>query len=238
LQNILNATVKVGKDWKANIAGGITDFKVNADGTSSYKDSKGILQNVKDSKNTQFIQDQLDKQWWLQWELDIINAKQKAETESMIELNDKRKQLEDDFNDTFNQNINSQKKWVKDLFNAWVEWTNRSRISLQQLIADMRTAISLQDSLSAWRWFASWGYTWSGGKYDIAGVVHKWEYVMPQWMVSKYSWLVSQLETARVWGFAEGGYTSTTNKSINIGSVNVRDGFDFESAMSNVKRRL
>ncbi|AJW76921.1 hypothetical protein X275_01370 [Marinitoga sp. 1197] len=52
--------------------------------------------------------------------------------------------------------------------------------------------------------FATGGYTGSGGKYDVAGVVHKGEYVIPAWMVKEHPELVALLEKKRK-GYAEGG---------------------------------
>ncbi|NUU94831.1 hypothetical protein XO10_00670 [Marinitoga sp. 1135] len=53
--------------------------------------------------------------------------------------------------------------------------------------------------------FASGGYTGDGGKYDVAGVVHKGEYVIPAWMVKKYPQLVAMLEQKRIRGYETGG---------------------------------
>ena len=54
--------------------------------------------------------------------------------------------------------------------------------------------------------FASGGATGSGTTYDVAGVVHKGEYVIPQWMVRKYPEVVGGIESMRLSGFAQGGY--------------------------------
>lgn len=54
--------------------------------------------------------------------------------------------------------------------------------------------------------FASGGATGSGTTYDVAGVVHKGEYVIPQWMVRKYPEVVGGIESMRLKGFAQGGY--------------------------------
>lgn len=58
--------------------------------------------------------------------------------------------------------------------------------------------------------FAEGGYTGNGGKYEEAGVVHKGEYVIPQWMVKQNSSLISALETQRTRGYAEGGMVAAT----------------------------
>ena len=69
--------------------------------------------------------------------------------------------------------------------------------------------------------YADGGYTGDGGKYEVAGVVHKGEYVVPQWLMSdrrvqpavemiealRNQNYLSQAPSATV-GFADGGYTS------------------------------
>ena len=55
--------------------------------------------------------------------------------------------------------------------------------------------------------FAEGGYTGDGDKYDIAGIVHRGEYVVPKWQVEsqKYRPLISILERGRLRGYATGG---------------------------------
>jgi hypothetical protein len=55
--------------------------------------------------------------------------------------------------------------------------------------------------------FAEGGYTGDGEKYEIAGIVHRGEYVVPKWQVEneKYRPIISILEQGRLRGFATGG---------------------------------
>lgn len=55
--------------------------------------------------------------------------------------------------------------------------------------------------------FAEGGYTGDGEKYEIAGIVHRGEYVVPKWQVDsqKYRPLISILEQGRLRGYATGG---------------------------------
>ncbi len=64
--------------------------------------------------------------------------------------------------------------------------------------------------------FATGGYTGGGTTQEIAGVVHKGEYVIPQWMVRKYPELIAQLENRRLKGFYSGGNDK-------LGTVGVTD---------------
>lgn len=61
--------------------------------------------------------------------------------------------------------------------------------------------------------FAEGGFTGSGGKYEVAGAVHKGEYVVPQSVMSTPSAQphISALESHRVRGFADGGFTTNQN---------------------------
>jgi hypothetical protein len=47
-------------------------------------------------------------------------------------------------------------------------------------------------------WFANGWYTWSGWANEVAGVVHKWEWVAPKWMVNSMKPLFDSLEGAIV----------------------------------------
>lgn len=69
--------------------------------------------------------------------------------------------------------------------------------------------------------FAEGGYTGPGGKYDVAGVVHKDEYVVPKHIVHnpKYSGHVAVLEQARLKGYYDGGMV--TNQFVNQTSQSV-----------------
>lgn len=55
--------------------------------------------------------------------------------------------------------------------------------------------------------FAEGGFTGEGHKYEVAGIVHKGEYVVPKWQVEskKYAPLISLLEIGRLKGYATGG---------------------------------
>lgn len=60
--------------------------------------------------------------------------------------------------------------------------------------------------------FAEGGYTGDGGKHDVAGVVHRGEYVVPKHIVQNpvYSGYISTLESARQRGYADGGFATNS----------------------------
>jgi len=125
--------------------------------------------------------------------------------------------------------------------------TTRSTVSTlrweySSLISQLQNIIALQSRVRAWwswRWFATGGYTWWSQKDRIAGVVHQWEYVVPKRMVEKYWPMISSMENIRLRGFANGWYTSTTNRAVNInGNINVGSAFDLNQQMDYWKWKI
>lgn len=221
------------------IVSGISDFKINDDLSATYKDALGNVVQITDIKNAQFLQDQLQRQNALQEELLSIKTKEDAEIISQQNLTDQRKKLEEEYKQVFNASIESQKRSVKSLFDAWADGTNKARQNVGSLVLAMQEAIRLQQQVSASTpWFASWGFTGMGAKYDVAGVVHKWEYVVPQWMVNRFSGIVWQLESIRTRGFADWGFTSnnTTNKNFNA-NITANSEFDINRVIDYFKRK-
>ena len=84
---------------------------------------------------------------------------------------------------------------------------------LSRIFANIGQAKSIINSSG----FAEGGYTGDGGKYEVAGVVHRGEYVVPKHIVSnpKYSGAISALESVRQNGYADGGLV-TSNLSSGI----------------------
>jgi hypothetical protein len=63
--------------------------------------------------------------------------------------------------------------------------------------------------------FAEGGYTGKGGKYEPAGIVHKGEYVVPKNLVENPTFrpVISNIERARLRGYADGGLVTNTSTS-------------------------
>jgi tape measure domain-containing protein len=82
--------------------------------------------------------------------------------------------------------------------------------------------------------YSSGGFTPIGNISDIAGVVHKGEWVAPNWMIKKFGDLFKNLEGVRTnRGFSGGGYTSPTyNQTFNMNN-NINDMLDFNAIMKN-----
>ena len=94
--------------------------------------------------------------------------------------------------------------------------------------------------------FATGGYTGQGEKYDVAGIVHKNEYVVPSEIVAspKGRSLISKLEAMRL-GYADGGFASIQNLSdeqigalVELASMTNRSGtkkYTFAEALKRVR---
>ena len=100
-----------------------------------------------------------------------------------------------------------------------------------------------------WRrvWRAEWWYTGDGAKYDIAGLVHKWEYVVPKnlvWMFAN-NWILWMIEWMRTWRwFANWWMVSaslssvspSSNVNITFWNVSVRNDQDIQNIAKAVKQ--
>lgn len=112
-------------------------------------------------------------------------------------------------------------------------------VEYKKIIANLDTAIARQRTLNSLRssggGFAEWGYTGDGGKYDVAGVVHKGEYVVPQHVLKRSPDLIGSLEAMR-----QGNTTNSNNtKSVNFwGNIVMQNSMDFELFLEKQKFRL
>lgn len=108
----------------------------------------------------------------------------------------------------------------------------------QKIIADINSAISRQRELnslrsSKWPGFAQGGYTGDGWVNDVAGVVHRGEYVVPQHVLQRSPDLMGNLEAMRQ------GQNITNNKSVNFwGDVVLKTELDFDLFLEKQKFRL
>jgi hypothetical protein len=84
-----------------------------------------------------------------------------------------------------------------------VQMKNIAKLKLEyrELIASINSAIEAQRSLDSAKsggvGFADGGYTGDGTKYDVAGAVHKGEYVLSQSMLGKMPGIIPALESVR-----------------------------------------
>ena len=105
------------------------------------------------------------------------------------------------------------------------------------LISTINAAIRAQARLRAakhkTRWFAEGGYTWDGPKNEIAGVVHKGEYVIPKHLVQKVPNVIQQLENIR-----NSKTIHNIKKEVNLGGVQVANQIDIELLVDKLKWKL
>ncbi len=92
--------------------------------------------------------------------------------------------------------------------------------------------------------YDSGGYTGDGGKYDVAGVVHRGEYVIPAWQVEKNPELVAQLEKERKKGYWTGGlagiksFIATNAKDEETSKEYLTTLENLESLINNLKKSV
>lgn len=114
-----------------------------------------------------------------------------------------------------------------------------------ELITKIQTAIQMAQALRAAQeaarvsggWFAEGGYTGDGGKYDVAWVVHKGEYVIPQDVLSgmqaRMPNIVSTLESLRLGGNPAGAQSIDQSRHMAITwPIHVERPIDFERLLS------
>jgi len=119
-----------------------------------------------------------------------------------------------------------------------MENTNAMSNKYRALVREIQSAIVKQRELNAIRrsqWFAGWWYTWDGGVNDIAWVVHKGEYVVPQWMVKQNRDLIRSLENMRWRWYSDGWYVS---KKVQNNTINNYGAWDYWSNFDKLKWKL
>lgn len=106
------------------------------------------------------------------------------------------------------------------------------------LIKEIRAAIDAQRALSgtgtgsAKRGFSSGGYTGDGAISEVAGIVHRGEYVVPSHVLQSIPSLIPQLEAAR-----SGRVDNSRNVSI-TGPITVNREMDFQLLLERAKFRM
>lgn len=116
--------------------------------------------------------------------------------------------------DMVNNTIISLKAMWEDFIDWWQGFSFKDMVSdfgtsLKESVIEAFKNFSILETIGLKggksKGFATGGYTGDGNKYDVAGIVHKGEYVIPKWMVEDNPDMISQLESQRK-GYAEGGY--------------------------------
>lgn len=102
--------------------------------------------------------------------------------------------------------VANYKNFLKTLINTKIVSSNTLN---PELAYDMRRQLTYTIEALQFQ-YATGGYTGDGGKYEPAGIVHKGEYVIPQWMVKKYPETIATLERIRKRGYQSGGPVDVT----------------------------
>ena len=89
------------------------------------------------------------------------------------------------------------------------------------------------------------GYTGDGGVFEPQGIVHKGEYVIPQWIVKQFPDLVQSIEQIRVGqvkGYQSGGYVNITGNEVKLqlpeGQLQMNQGVSVQQVTLNNKYEI
>ena len=154
--------------------------------SASYKDENGNDKKIEDQENIN--------------EAIKLEAQQRAFQTQLKELEDHLKEKMDKYNDE-----------AQKLAKLWSDNTQKYRDELKNRERDLANFVTTAEGLMArlkssgykghseggFVGFADGGYTGMGGKYDVAGVVHKGEWVAPAMMVNALGGVFAELDSVR-----------------------------------------
>ncbi len=184
-QEIMKAYARA-KDVKDSSA---FDIQRNEDGeviSAKYKWEDGQMKDISDQENIN--------------EAIKLEAQQKA---YQTELQDLESHLKNKMDEYDKEAQKLQKLWADNTKNYKEELRKRERdlsafvSNAEALMARLRASWYKGHSEGGYVGFADGGYTGMGGKYDVAGVVHKGEWVAPANMVNALGGVFAQLESVR-----------------------------------------
>lgn len=184
-QEILKAYTKA-KDVKDSSAFDIQRNEAGEVVSAKYKWEDGQMKDITNQENIN--------------EAIKLEAQQKAYQNEIKELETHLKNKMDEY-DKEAQKL--QKLWSDNTKNYKEELRKRERdlsafvSNAEALMARLRASWYKGHSEGGYVGFADGGYTGMGGKYDVAGVVHKGEWVAPANMVNALGGVFAQLESVR-----------------------------------------
>lgn len=198
--------------------------------SASYKDEQGNDKKIEDQENIN--------------EAIKLEAQQRAFQTQLKELEDHLKEKMDKYNDE-----------AQKLAKLWSDNTQKYRDELKNRERDLANFVSTAESLmarlraSGYKWhseggfvgFADGGYTGMGGKYDVAGVVHKWEWVAPANMVNALWGVFAELESVRQGMQNIHAPNTITNKNLTKtqnNTITVNNEFDLRGFLDRARRKL
>jgi len=167
----------------------------------------------------------------------ILEEKKAIKAQELLDLETQKADEELILEWFTNAKIILEEKFKEEKFNLEIEITgqleqeNVKRIDSLKKVQDqaLATARALRELSSAQAtettsttWFASGWFTWSWGKNQVAGVVHRWEYVIPKNMVNSLPDLVWWLEKMRTWG----SVSNDNSKNLNVWGVTLNSWID------------
>ncbi|MBB1557737.1 MAG: tape measure protein [candidate division SR1 bacterium] len=198
--------------------------------SASYKDEQGNDKKIEDQENIN--------------EAIKLEAQQRAFQTQLKELEDHLKEKMDKYNDE-----------AQKLAKLWGDNTQKYRDELKNRERDLANFVSTAESLMArlrasgykghseggFVGFADGGYTGMGGKYDVAGVVHKGEWVAPANMVNALGGVFAELESVRQGMQNIHTPNTITNKNLTKtqnNTITVNNEFDLRGFLDRARRKL
>lgn len=165
------------------------------------------------------------------------------EKQNLIEVTDARISAE-------NQVHREAQKLAEEYHIAELGMVQARKAEYDDLITKIRAAIQAAQALRAEQeaarlsggWFAEWGYTGDGGIYDVAGTVHKWEYVIPQTVLSKLQSsmpsVIPTLENMRLGGGSSSQSVDNSKHMSITWPITVQKAIDFDALLSKALWRM
>lgn len=214
-------------------------YEADKKALQDYQRIYEAFQNEKKLTNEQLEQTLADERFQKlsQEEQDLI-MKLAKEKISLTEQKDYIKWLDQEVNQARIDLSQSTTELLKaDVVSLWSEYTKlitqiNSAITAQRQLNSLRWSWSTWNNLT--QWFADGWYTGDGWKYEPAWIVHKWEYVVPQSVISQIPSIVPGLEKLRQWWSISNDYS----RKIDVWAVTVQNQLDLELFFDKLKFKL
>lgn len=196
--------------------------KENGQLTAFYEDEKWRMVEINDFANAQYAQDLENKRLKLEQDLLQVEAAMLKEVEMAQALADKKKLMEQQHSEILKEEAEKRRKLLQNELNntkkaikVWNEYWKAKK--------EWGWNTSVDISTNQFKGFKEWWYTWNGGVDDVAGVVHGWEYVIPNNVLKQLapSWVMWMIENMRkgFWWVAKAPQTQNVSNAGNTMNV-------------------
>lgn len=177
-------------------------------------------QSIEDLQGEGFTQEAID------FAQNAIEERARFETalaEQLDLLNNYKEDEKALYEDT-RQELEDQQQILEDfMINSYDNIISKLQAVQQAAIAAFQAQQRVAGGGGGGAGFAKGGFTGNGPANQIAGIVHKGEWVAPKWMVQNFRPMIDFLEGVRnnrAKGFAQGGFTSPQTSEVNNFTIN------------------